>query len=213
MKSSIATSAGIFCLVGNTLATPIRARNISVTDLANKIAQIATGSETCSPGFDECRNATQIAPHFLDALNLYELQAPGQIAGIIALTAFESLNYVYKHNQNPDHHGQGTSNQQMAEFNIKYAQSFPELKPEVDALSPIDTPDKKDQVLNLVVDDKYNFGSGPWFLKTQCDASVLTALEAGNDAGMDTYMACVGVTMTAERTAYWTRAKTAFGLA
>ncbi|KAI0594541.1 hypothetical protein F4775DRAFT_596191 [Biscogniauxia sp. FL1348] len=217
MKFSTTTAACVLSVTGSALAAPLLSLDVSVNltadDLAAKIALIAPSSVSCSAQFPECRNNTEVAPHFLDALKLYEIEAPGQIAGILALTAFESGNYQYKHNSNPDHHGQGTSNQQMADYNVKYAQSFPELKPQVDALSPVDTPDKQDQVLNLVVPDKYNFGSGPWFLKTQCAASVLTALAAGNDAGMNTYMGCVGASMTEDRNEYWTRAKAAFNLA
>jgi hypothetical protein len=62
-----------------------------------------------------------------------------------------------------------------------------------------------------VLPDAYTWGSGAWFLATQC-ASARPALQAGGEAGFAAYMSCLGVTATSDRLAYWTRANTAFGL-
>lgn len=94
---------------------------------------------------------------------------------------------------------------QMVNYNQEYASSIPELQPKVAGASDND-------VLALVTPDEYNFGSGPWFLATQCSDSVRQALQAGTDDGFRAYMACVGVTAGDDRLAYWTRAKAAFGL-
>ncbi|KAI5921469.1 hypothetical protein F4810DRAFT_338864 [Camillea tinctor] len=218
MKYSTTTAACVLSVAGSALAVPLLSlkldvgNNMTAADLAEKIAVVAPMSTSCSSQFPECVNNTAMAPHFLNAFNLYEITEPGQIAGVLALTAFESGDYKYKHNTNPDHHGQGTSNQQMAEWNYKYAKSIPELKSEVAKQDPGTSDAQKDAILNLVVPDEYNFGTGPWFLKNQCSPAVLTALARGDDAGFQEYMGCVGTTMTEERQAYWNRAKSAFGL-
>ncbi|KAJ2980565.1 hypothetical protein NUW58_g6912 [Xylaria curta] len=152
----------------------------------------------------------------------YGLMNSGQIAAVIALTALESVEYVYKHNVSPGRPGQGTSNMQMFSFNLQYAKSIPELKDALAGISgineqnPDSTPDDaKKAVLALVQDDKYNFGSGPWYLSTmpQCDAAK-KLLETSPDAGWAKYMTdCVGVDAgDAKRNEYWARAKKAFGL-
>ena len=94
---------------------------------------------------------------------------------------------------------------QMISYNQKYASSIPELAGKVAGASD-------DDVLALVTPDKYNFGSGPWFLTTQCTDDQRKQLQAGTDAGFSAYMSCIGVEATDERLAYWKRAKTAFGL-
>lgn len=67
-------------------------------------------------------------------------------------------------------------------------------------------------VLALVTPDEHNFGSAAWFLTTKC-ADARTSLKTGTDAGWQAYNKCLGVDGTLpERLAYWTRAKTAFGL-
>jgi hypothetical protein len=66
-------------------------------------------------------------------------------------------------------------------------------------------------VLALVTVDEYNFGSAAWFMTTQC-ATAKTTLATDPDAGWTSFMSCVGVSNTADRQAYWTAAKSAFGL-
>ncbi|RWA12495.1 hypothetical protein EKO27_g2603 [Xylaria grammica] len=132
---------------------------------------------------------------------------------VLSLTAYESADYKYKHNVYSRPPGQGTSNLQMLNFNIEYANSIPELKDKVAALGTIgDDPKKANDLLALVTPDQYNFGSGPWFLTTHCTKEVVDGLASGTDASWEAYMQCVGVTNTDDRKAYWTRAKTAFGL-
>ncbi|KAG6021009.1 hypothetical protein E4U41_002636, partial [Claviceps citrina] len=69
-----------------------------------------------------------------------------------------------------------------------------------------------DRILGLVQPDEYNFGSGPWFLVTQCGPEVREKLRASADEGWAAYMKCVGVEASPERTAYFERAKRAFGI-
>ncbi|KAI1132485.1 hypothetical protein F5Y10DRAFT_231224 [Nemania abortiva] len=208
MKFSMTLSAGL-ALAGITTAAPVVARGD--TSAAGIIGQIAPDSKSCASS-TECRTNVQAAPFLIDAMAKYGLRAPGQIAAVLALTAYESRNYQYKHNTDPGRPGQGTSNMQMINYNIEYAKSIPELKDKVAALGDITTTDKQNQLLALVNTDEYNFGSGPWFLTTQCSKDVVDGLAAGTDAAFSAYMGCVGVSVTGDRQAYWTRAKQAFGL-
>ncbi|KAI1820036.1 hypothetical protein F4861DRAFT_92240 [Xylaria intraflava] len=196
----------IVALAGATIAWPLAARDDRVT--AAIIGQIAPSSLSCTDT-TECRTNVQAAPLLSAATaNL----STGATAAVIALTAYESGDYKYKRNKYPGRPGQGTSNMQMINYNILYAGSIPDLQEAVNQLGSIDTDDKKNQLLDLVVDDKYNFGSGPWFLTTQCARDVLGELEHATDQGFTAYMNCIGTDLTPERTAYWTRAKTAFNL-
>ncbi|KAF7539411.1 hypothetical protein G7054_g2199 [Neopestalotiopsis clavispora] len=135
-----------------------------------------------------------------------------EIAGILALMAYESVNFAYKRNKSPGRPGQGTANMQMSNFNVEYAASLTDLASQVAALGDITTDDQKNALLDLLVDDAYNFGSGAWYYVNKCTDAQKTALKAGDDAGFAAYMACVDVTVTDDRSAYWTRAKAAIGL-
>ncbi|OTB02519.1 hypothetical protein M426DRAFT_62181 [Hypoxylon sp. CI-4A] len=208
MKFQLATITGLL-LAGQTLAAPVKARDGK--SAADIVAEIAPNSKTCD-NTDECHTSDQAGPLLADAMAKYEVYSPGQIAGIIALTAFESVDYKYKHNVSPGRPGQGTSNMQMFNYNLLYAQSIPKLQDKVAGVDENAADDKKNEILALVNTDEYNFGSGPWFLTTQCSTDVQEALKAGDDAGFQAYMGCVGVTLDEQRTAYWTRAKAAFGL-
>ncbi|KAI3332690.1 hypothetical protein F4824DRAFT_285641 [Ustulina deusta] len=206
MKYSTVTSAGL-ALAGLTSALPLVARQKTAAAI---IGEIAPGSLSCADT-TECRTNVQAAPFFIDAFQKYGLGSAGQMAAVLALTAYESVDYKYKHNVSPGRPGQGTSNLQMVNFNIDYANTFPELQAKVSALGTIATDDTKNQLLALVTPDEYNFGSGPWFLTKNCP-QVVSPLATGTDEAFSAYMQCVGVELTAERSAYWTRAKAAFGI-
>ncbi|KAI1137890.1 hypothetical protein F5Y05DRAFT_65169 [Hypoxylon sp. FL0543] len=208
MKFQIATTAGLL-LAGQAVAAPLKARDgISAAAI---VAQISPNSKTCD-GSAECRTADQVGPLLADAMVKYGVYSPGQIAGIIALTAYESVDYKYKHNVSPGRPGQGTSNMQQFPFNLEYAKSIPELADKVNGVDQNVPDDKKNEVLALVTPDEYNFGSGPWYFTKHCSTDVQNALKAGTDAGFQAYMGCVGVVAGEDRLAYWDRAKTAFGL-
>jgi hypothetical protein len=208
MKLSFAASAG-FALAATTLAAPLTTRGERMA--ADIIGDIAPQSLSCAET-TECRTNTQVAPFMIDAMKKYGLQSAGQIAAVLSLTAFESGDYKYKHNVSPGRPGQGTSNMQMIDFNVEYANSIDALKDKVTTIGTPDSDDKKNQVLALVNTDEYNFGTGPWFLTTKCKPDVVDGLAKATDDAFAAYMACVGVTVTDDRKAYWTRAKTAFGL-
>ena len=56
-------------------------------------------------------------------------------------------------------------------------------------------------------DTYYDFGSGAWFLKTQCSPEIQTGLAGGSLAGWQAYITgCVQTQANPERQAYWQRA-------
>ncbi|KAI5862578.1 hypothetical protein GGS23DRAFT_597377 [Durotheca rogersii] len=210
MKVQVASAAAVL-LAGQALAAPAQLQARQGKTAAAIIAEIAPGSASCD-GTPDCRTADQAAPFLIEAMAKYGLTSPGQIAGVLALSAFESVDFKFKHNVFPGRPGQGTSNMQMFPFNILYAQSISELAGQVSGVSA-DAPDaQKNEILDLLADDKYNFGSGAWFLTTQCGSDVVEGLKSGSDASFAAYMACVGVGLDGDRQAYWTRAKQAFGI-
>lgn len=196
---------GSLALAGSALAN---------LDAASIIKQIAPNSVSCAGATADCRTANQIAPHAAHAMAQYGLYSPKEMAAVLALMAFESADFKYKHNVYPGRPGQGTANMQMPNFNLKYAQSIPAVKCKVAGIGSTDglPAAKLNEILALVTPDEYNFGSGPWFLATQCPGSVRDALKGNVDEGFKQYMACVGVSVTSERLAYFDRAKQAFHL-
>ena len=98
---------------------------------------------------------------------------------------------------------------QSPTYNLKYAQSIPALAP---YLAKIQTSDVV-AVLDLLIKyTNYDFGSGAWFLTSQCDPSVRSGLQSGSAAGFSAYLACIGTTETSDRDAYYQRAVTALGV-
>ncbi|KHO00772.1 uncharacterized protein MAM_01550 [Metarhizium album ARSEF 1941] len=163
----------------------------------------------------ECRTPAQSAPFIVNSMKRWQVCNPNAMAAIVSLMAFESGNFTYKHNAFPGRPGQGTANMQMANFNLLYAQDIPELKDKVSNITDVKGASNEtlNYILSLVQPDEYNFGSGPWFYQKQCDKGVHDAMEKNADEGFAAYMKCVGVQVTDDRKAYFTRAKKAFGLA
>ncbi|GFP54953.1 hypothetical protein TASIC1_0004057800 [Trichoderma asperellum] len=178
------------------------------------IKQIAPGAENCADT-TECRTAEQAAPFIAKSMSDYKIYNVAEMAAIISLMAFESVDFKFKHNVSPGRPGQGTANMQMANFNLLYAQSIDSVKSKVSKFTTTDglSPDDLNHILSLVQPDEFNFASGAWFYSTHCDASVKAALQANPDDGFKKYITtCVGTSVTDERLAYFTRAKKAFGL-
>lgn len=98
---------------------------------------------------------------------------------------------------------------QSTAFNKKYAKSISELEGKVSSVesSPAD-------LLDLLRENEtYDFGSGAWFLTTQCSADVRSTLQDGSEAGWKRYITdCVETTVTDERKKYWERAVKALGV-
>lgn len=91
---------------------------------------------------------------------------------------------------------------QSPAYNKKYASSIPSLKAKVSQC--VNT----SEVLNLILANKqYDFGSGAWFLTTQCSGDVRTALQKGDEQGWERYITgCVGTEASQGRKTYWERA-------
>lgn len=208
MKLTLALSAAL------QLAT-LAAAHDPVAAATAIIKIIAPGSVSCPPSeAAECRTADQAAAPLVRAMVAHGLLTANEVAAVLALMAFESVDFRYKHNVYPGRPGQGTANMQMANYNLLYAKSLDGVKEKVADLQSVDglSPDRLNYILSLVTPDEHNFASGPWFLTTQCPAAVREALRRNVDQGFATYMACVGVSVTPERLAYLKRAKQAFGI-
>lgn len=97
---------------------------------------------------------------------------------------------------------------QSPAFNKKYAASIPAVKDKA-----AETSDPADLLDLLRNDGTTDFGSGAWFLTTECSKEVRSALADGSEAGWKKYITdCVGTTITDDRKAYWDRAVKALGV-
>lgn len=96
---------------------------------------------------------------------------------------------------------------QSPSYNKKYAASLPDI---ADAASQASSADK---VLDLLVSNaEYDFGSGAWFLTTQCDKGVRKRLQSGSEEGWEAYIRdCVDTEANGERRKYWEKAVHALG--
>lgn len=98
---------------------------------------------------------------------------------------------------------------QSPTYNKKYAESIPALQSSLSSVSN----DPAGILSLLVANEDYDFGSGAWFLTTQCSNDVRTQLQTGSESGWESYISnCVGTTVTDARKAYWTRAIQALGV-
>ena len=187
-----------------------------------------------SLSFDRCRTADQAAAAIATSFNTYGITSPGEMAAIIATMAFESGDFKYQKNHFPGRPGQGSKylhrptlrlsyvkpqllivlpavarNMQMASYNLKYVQSIPSLASPLAAITGTSgSVDYDNAVLGLVISsDVLDFGSGAWFLASQCSSAVRSGLQSGNQAGFEAYVRnCVQTDPTSDRLVYWKRA-------
>ncbi|KAK7744990.1 hypothetical protein SLS53_003224 [Cytospora paraplurivora] len=185
-------------------ATPAPTRTLAKRDGTQVILDIMPSSSSCTGRGTQCRTATEAAPYLVQAMEDYSIGTNVEQAGILALVAYESGELQYSQNLNNAASGQGTSNMQQGRWNVEYAASIAAL-----AVESITT----SNVLDFVTQDKYNFGTGPWFYSTQCTAAQ-AAKDSGADAWFQEYMSCVGASTSDEpgRLTYWDNAKKVFGL-
>lgn len=207
-------------LASNNLLFGRAGHGVSAIDLIRASVPKAVDNCQGTPIPAECATAEQAAANIQAVAVAYNGELKfGEVAATTALMAFETGSFLYNihHIPNPVA-GQGTRNMQSAEFNLQYAQSIPDLK---DSLAKITTAtttagltdDQKNQILNLVADEKYTWGSAAWFLKTKCTQAVRDGLNAGSDDAWIQYITvCVDTSNPPERMAFWTAAKTAVGL-
>ncbi|KAJ5628434.1 hypothetical protein N7490_010662 [Penicillium lividum] len=205
-------------LLALSAATPLPGRKHSLlkhlkqeTTLTEaQIIAIAPTSETCDnpPAEGECATAQQAAKFSSQAFDDYQVTSKAEQAAVISLMAFETGDFKYNKNHFPGTPGQGTRNMQSPAFNKKYANSIPALKDQISKVA-----DSPADLLDLLRgDETYDFGSGAWFLTTQCSGDVRTALQSGDESGWQRYITeCVGTSVTDERKEYWQRAVEALG--
>jgi len=174
----------------------------AATSAQSVIELVMPNSASCAGAEkpDECRTAAQAASYLISA---FEGFSAGSIASMLAVGAYESNEMQY--NTNLENMGQGTFNMMLPKYISQYATAKLGASA-VAGKSPSD-------VLALVTTDQYNFGSVSWFLTTQCSQSVQESVAQGTDQGWADYMGCIDVSPTDPgRLAYWTAAKSAFGL-
>ncbi|KAL8722610.1 MAG: hypothetical protein Q9225_000916 [Loekoesia sp. 1 TL-2023] len=185
--------------------------NILEKRTSSALLAVVPKANTCdgAPFPQECKTADEAAPFINQSFRTYGITTPGEAAAVIAIMAFESGEFKYNINHFPDTPGQGTRNMQSPEFNLKYAQSIPGLKDKLAAAGS----DPKAVLALLTANGEYDFGSGAWFLTTQCSDTVKAGLKTGSLAGWQSYITdCIHTTATPERQAYWERAAKALGV-
>ncbi|SPO06734.1 uncharacterized protein DNG_09428 [Cephalotrichum gorgonifer] len=170
-----------------------------------QILKIAPQSASCDnpPAAGECATADIAARSITSSFERYQVSSPAEQAAVIGLMAFESGEFKYNRNHFPGVPGQGTRNMQSPAFNLKYAQSIPEIRDEVSQANGDVV-----QILDLLLsNEEYDFGSGAWFLRMQCDEDVQAQLRSGTEEGWEAYITkCVGTDANAARRAYWQKA-------
>ncbi|OKL56820.1 hypothetical protein UA08_07963 [Talaromyces atroroseus] len=195
-------------------ATPIlspRSDTNTYNITTDQILSIAPNSSTCAnpPAVGECATAEQAAPAISASFSTYSVDSRAEQAALVALMAFETLDFRYNRNHFPGVAGQGTRNMQSPTYNDKYAASIPALSEQYASATGNVT-----AILDLLVaDDSYDFGSAAWFLTTQCSDSVRAELQQGSESGWEGYItSCVGTTVTDERKDYWLKAVDVLGV-
>ncbi|PLB41791.1 uncharacterized protein BDW47DRAFT_122242 [Aspergillus candidus] len=175
-----------------------------------QIETIAPKSKSCESASskDECATAAQAAPAISASFDKYKVHSRAEQAAVIGLMAFESEEFQYNRNHSPGVPGKGTRNMQSPTYNQKYASSLPDIADAAEQASS-----DADKVLDLLVDKtEYDFGSGAWFLTTQCGDDVRKQLQSGSEKGWKAYIRdCVGTEANRERRGYWERAVDALG--
>ncbi|GAD91473.1 hypothetical protein ANI_1_1122134 [Paecilomyces variotii No. 5] len=178
---------------------------------SSQIQTIAPTSTSCdnAPAAGECATAAQAATHIAKSFQTYKVTSPAEQAAVISLMAFESDDFKYNKNHFPGVPGQGTRNMQSPTFNAKYAASLPDLKSKLTSVA-----NNPAGLLDLLTaNEDYDFGSGAWFLTTQCSDTVRQQLQTGSESGWQAYISqCVGTTVTDDRKAYWQRTVKALGV-
>ena len=207
-------SPALALLITTALALPTPDPTSSVPTLTeSQVAAIAPKSSSCAGASfpSECRTAAQVSGPISASFVTYGLTTPGEQAAVLSTIAFESDDFQYQvnHFPAPGNPGQGTRNMQSPTYNLKYAQSIPELKPN---MTDIDTSDVTAVLKLLTYYSNYDFGSGAWFFATQCDPTIRSGLQRGGAAGFSKYLGCIGTTETSDRDAYYQRAKSVLGV-
>lgn len=199
-------------------------RAAGAVQAASALLKIAPTSGSCAnpPMPGECATADEAAPFVIQAFQDYGIYDYPSMAAVLATMAFESGDFKYNIHHFPSPNpGQGTRNMQNANFNLMYAQAIAKNNATfAGQLSKITTAttttglsnDQLNAILALVLPDQYSFGSGAWFLATQCTPAVRTAVQTQGHAGFAAFLGCVGTSMSEERMTAWEAANAVFGL-
>jgi hypothetical protein len=164
---------------------------------------------------EDCRNSVQVGPLAVKAMYSHGVYELGPMAAVLSNMIHESGAFKYKRNlrETP---GQGTANMQMGGFNLEYAKSLPQIRDQFKDFDTVEsmTPEDLVKMLDVITDDEYNFGTGPWYYTHHCTAEQKAKFKVSADDGFDAFMECLGVPLPAEdaRVKRWNLAKEAFGL-
>jgi hypothetical protein len=159
---------------------------------------------------DECVPAKDAAPFIVKAFADYTITTAEEQAAILSIMIFESGKFMYKRNHfpAPGNPGQGTTNMMSPTYVAEYAASFPELSDGIAKAAG-----DKAKILDLVVDNKYSFGSASWFYAKKCSDADKKGVKLGTTAGYTSYLRdCVGTDPAPERLAGYDLARKALGV-
>lgn len=207
--AALALSTATFALPTTGL-NDLHARDDPLT--AATLLAIAPTSNTCAGATHplECKTAQEALAPIRASFATYKITDAATQAAVISTIALESGDFKFAHHYFPAPvAGQGTRNMQSAAYNLKYAQSIPELAPQLPAAQAAGA----ENVTSLLISyANYDFGSAAWFLTSQCDAGVVSGLAKGGTAAFGAYLGCIGTSSSDERTQYYTNALKAFGV-
>ncbi|KXT06382.1 hypothetical protein AC578_6053 [Pseudocercospora eumusae] len=202
------TILGLLGLTATITALPQKRSCISADDLT----KIAPNTTSCQGATypEECATAEAAAPNIGLSFREFKIPSFGAQAALVSIMLFETGDFKYNRNHfpAPGTPGQGTRNMQSPTFNQKYAEWIA-ANGKDESISPAKVTAAAAQgpaeVLALInASDKWSFASAAWFLKTQCEASVETALADGTQASYEAYLTdCVGTTVTDDRITGW----------
>ena len=205
LKSTI---LGLLGLASTITALPQKRSCISAADLI-KIAPNTTSCEGATYP-EECATAEVAAPNIGLSFREFKIPSFGAQAALVSIMLFETGDFKYNRNHfpAPGTPGQGTRNMQSPTFNQKYAEWIAANgKDESITAAKVTAAAAQGpaEVLALInASNKWSFASAAWFLKTQCEASVETALADGTQASYEAYLTdCVGTTVTDDRITGW----------
>ncbi|CAD6452049.1 5de7a886-8ec8-409d-aa03-8849f14582bd [Sclerotinia trifoliorum] len=204
-------------LAAPTASNNIFGRGTTAIALINGIAPDAVNSCTAAEFPAECATAAQAAIGISKAVGGAQFHA-GEIGAMTAVMAYETASFQYNINHFPGNPGQGTRNMQHPNYNLQYARSIDALKEPLAKITTATTTEglpnaTLNAIMALVTPDEYTWGSAPWYLKTQCDASVRKGLAAGSDDAWTAYLECIGAGDDfPERKVFWDRAKKTLGV-
>ncbi|KAI4257981.1 MAG: hypothetical protein LQ352_001414 [Teloschistes flavicans] len=173
---------------------------------SGSLVTIAPKASTCAGAefAKECKTAEEAAPFINQSFRTYGITTPGEAAALLSTMAFESDDFRYNINHVPGVPGQGTRNMQSPQFNMMYAQS---LKLAAGGSDPSAV------LAQLTANPQYDFGSGAWFLTTQCSDTVRAGLKTGQLTGWQAYISeCIHTAASPDRQAYWERAAKVMGI-